>query len=304
MSSHSQVAHAFAHQTGKNRKGYNLFYVGPRAYSHGTHFLLARIAEHKGRTVVFVNEEKRSVSTGAHRSEILSACSHMPVYMVECPETGATVADYDRHFMQAREAVGRAKRARLHGDHHLATAHRECTTAETLRATFDLDRAPVSLETLDAAIADQMTRVLEQQRREREARIERARVQFEEEAAARNAWLAGETGARWHGRAPDGSALLRVRDDILETSLGADVPLSHAIKAFRFVKLCRERGEAWHRNGRTVRVGHFTVDRIEPCGDFVAGCHRIAWAECERLARELGVFDAAPSADALVSSHA
>jgi hypothetical protein len=48
----------------------------------------------------------------------------------------------------------------------------------------------------------------------------------------------------------------------LETSQGADVPLTHAIRAFRFLKLCRERGRGWETNGRTIRVGHFNISRV------------------------------------------
>ena len=128
-----------------------------------------------------------------------------------------------------------------------------------------------------------------------------AAARIEREAARRAAFYAGER-LGYGLRDANGGALLRVMGDTLQTSLGAEVPLAHAVKAFRFVKLCRERGEAWHRNGRTIRVGHFQVDRIAPDGDFWAGCHRINWAEVERLASDLGLSDAAPSADAVEPS--
>lgn len=133
----------------------------------------------------------------------------------------------------------------------------------------------------------------------REAREEAKRL--EKEAERRAAFYRGERVGYIAG--PGNSALLRANGETLETSLGAQVPLVHAIKAFRFVKLCRERGQDWHRNGHTIRVGHFTVDSIKANGDFRAGCHFIRWAECERIARELGVFDAAPSADAVEPSR-
>jgi hypothetical protein len=291
MSSHAQVAHAFAHQTGRNRNGANMFYQGPRIYSWGTHFLLARIAEHDGRTVVFVNNEKRSVSTGQHRSEVLSACSHLDVFMVESPEAGVTVADYDRELMSARESVGKAQRARKYGDIHLDRAVQHCRIATRMVETFGLDRAPVTLETLGVAVAEQLERVARAEAAAREARMEAARATFERETKLREAWLSGEPTAYYHGRAPDGSALLRVKGETLETSLGADVPLSHAVRVFRFVKACRDKGEAWVRDGHSLRVGAFTVDRIEACGDFVAGCHRIAWSEVERIARQLGLIE-------------
>lgn len=81
----------------------------------------------------------------------------------------------------------------------------------------------------------------------------------------------------------------------LETSHGASVPLAHAIRVFRFLKLMRERGEQWRKNGRTIRVGHYSVDVVRPDGGFTAGCHRFAWPEIEALAVSLGVFDISPA---------
>lgn len=135
---------------------------------------------------------------------------------------------------------------------------------------------------------------------ERERKEERER--FEREAKERAEWLAGD--GRRYGRYSDerGGALLRVkgveRDEsgaiiggTLETSHGADVPLMHAINAFRFLKLCRDKATGFTANGRSIRVGHFTIDRVEPSGDFKAGCHVIHWPEVERIALALDVLN-------------
>lgn len=163
---------------------------------------------------------------------------------------------------------------------------------------------------------------VEREKRERaEAeQRERERERFAKAAEFRRAWLAGERERGYSadgGRLSDetGGALIRAtgveRDasgaivgGLLETSHGADVPLAHAVKAFRFVKLVRERGETWRRNGRTIRVGHYQIDAID-AGGFTAGCHRINWGEIERLARELGVLDAPADDSAVIqSAHA
>lgn len=139
------------------------------------------------------------------------------------------------------------------------------------------------------------------------ARLERERhaARMAEQAERRAAWLANDPDApRYAYDLQDerGGALLRatgvglhgctVVTGELETSQGATVPLAHAVRAFGFIRALRERGEGWSRGeGRSIRVGHFTIDRIEPTGDFVAGCHHINWGEVERLAREIGVWD-------------
>lgn len=150
---------------------------------------------------------------------------------------------------------------------------------------------------------------------EMQARHDR-REKLAKQAAAIAAWQAGESNVRPYGATDlEGGALLRavgvVRDEsgaitggTLETSQGASVPLPHAIKAFRFVKLCRDAGRAWQRNGHSIRVGHYTLDSITPAGNFRAGCHLINWGQIERLARELGVLELPADDSALINTHA
>ncbi len=134
-------------------------------------------------------------------------------------------------------------------------------------------------------------------------RAERVRLATMKEEERRAEWFAGNPASRWSGRDELGGAYLRVVGDELQTSQGASVPLAHAIRAFRFIKLCRNRAAEWSRNGRVIRVGHFTVDHIKADGSFKAGCHEINWPEIERIARAIGVYDAAPDSEALEPSN-
>lgn len=121
----------------------------------------------------------------------------------------------------------------------------------------------------------------------------------EQQREAVEAWKRGENSLRL--TAPDGSAYVRrsLDGERLETSHGADVPWDHAVKAFRFIRLCVEKGEGFRTNGRVIRVGHFRVDEITPQGDMRAGCHRFAWADMAALAEAEGVFNLTPSAEAV-----
>lgn len=101
---------------------------------------------------------------------------------------------------------------------------------------------------------------------------------FNKQRAKIEAWYAGGPDFRFD--AENGGAALRIVGDELQTSHGARVPLDHAIKAFRFLKLMRSKNlpdgsVAWQHNGRSLRVGHFTVDRVYGDGSFDAGCHRV-----------------------------
>lgn len=142
-------------------------------------------------------------------------------------------------------------------------------------------------------IAESERLAAEYAERERLASLKR-----EEQIAA---WHAG-ADVRISFDAESGGAAIRIKGDELQTSHGASVPLDHAIKAFRFVKLVRQRGTAWERNGKTIRVGHFQIDRISAEGDFIAGCHKFTWPEIERAAALAGVADAPADDSAVIPS--
>lgn len=126
-------------------------------------------------------------------------------------------------------------------------------------------------------------------RREEQREVARLRTMQAEDRL--KAWLEGASVPGYllpHDA--DRGASLRVKGDQLETSWGASVPLSHAIRVLRAVEACRAKGEGWKRNGHTLHVGHFQVDCIQPNGDFAAGCHSIRWQEVERVAGALGLL--------------
>lgn len=163
------------------------------------------------------------------------------------------------------------------------------------------------------ALVEREKTAREQAEREAKRAADRAAM-AEREKAARAAWFAGDSSVSWHGSDENGRAYIRAVDvssdgkgglsGTLQTSHGAEVPLPHAVRAFRFIKLCHDTGRAWHANGKTLPVGHFKIDSIDSAGNFRAGCHNIAWAEVQRLALALGVFDAPSDESALTESHA
>jgi hypothetical protein len=128
------------------------------------------------------------------------------------------------------------------------------------------------------------------------------RMREEEEWAAKSseiiaAWRNGDPQARL--RDPwNLPVMLRIRtfgadEDVqhavaqVETSRGAKVPVSHAIRGLRFVRAVVARGEAFQTNGHTFHLGHYKIDRIDIDGTLHAGCHVISLAEIERITPEL-----------------
>ena len=219
-----------------------------------------------------------------------------------------------------RRAIGLVRSARdiLATTPPLPITTRESATAQAARSLallsncgafptssrFKMRAESARLDALLPAMREEVAAYRQAEReREEAAYQERMRLQRLEHSEKVEAWKSG-ADVRVSFDAETGGAAMRIRGDMLETSHGASVPLAHAVKAFRFVKLVRQRGVEWQRNGKTIRVGHFQIDRIAATGDFVAGCHKFTWPEVERVAALAGVAEAEADDSAVVSSAA
>jgi hypothetical protein len=96
-------------------------------------------------------------------------------------------------------------------------------------------------------------------------------------------WRAG----LYSGCLYDVPTMLRIDGDEVVTSRGARFPVSHAKRALAFVRKVRESGQAYVRNGHTIYIGPYAIDRIELNGTVKAGCHVVSWEEIERIASAL-----------------
>lgn len=316
-----QVAHLWANQSQEEARSHNgnYWFQGPTLYSYRTP--IAHLVAGTGGSVALVTNESFSVTTnGKHIGPIWGATRHLsgsfrvPSIGVAGGrlggrneiDHGANVA----HLMGAYRAYAAKLMRRRDGHSAYERDHLERLARDVLAycASFALARPrglDVSADWLAAAAAYAARQTPESiAKREREA-AKRAQRKAQQEAEANAKALARFRAGGYVGRlsTPEGGAYLRARGDLLETSLGATVPLADAIKVFRFAKLCRERGEGWSRNGARLPVGGFQVDRIAANGDFHAGCHLVQWAEVEALAEALGLANEAPSDAAVVNRH-
>jgi hypothetical protein len=196
-----------------------------------------------------------------------------------------------RAWINGRPALDDLTTSRLDGLRQAGLTLAACGRTSALKAAGATLAANAAIG-YDCIIAENTKRRELEREREKLAAAERIAL-----------WYAGERVGSVYFDAATGGAALRIVGDTLQTSHGAEVPLAHAIKVFRFVKLCRDKGETWMRNGKTIRVGHFQVDSVAADGSFVAGCHAFTWPEIERVAKAANLFDVTPSAEAVEPSR-
>ena len=103
-------------------------------------------------------------------------------------------------------------------------------------------------------------------------------------------------GGQYSGCLYDVPVMLRIDGDEVVTSRGARFPASHAKRALAFVRRVRESGQAYVRNGHTIHLGPYALDRIEPDGTVRAGCHVVSWEEIERISPFLDSVPASATA--------
>jgi hypothetical protein len=196
----------------------------------------------------------------------------------ELPDHADNVESYVRRIS---ELLGKAKRARVNRDWHQREA---LALREQLRgyvAFFDLIAALPESNELEAWIREHEAE--ERQRREEAARIAE-RVRRRDQAEQIQRFLAGDPYASYVAGV---SPMLRVVGDEVETSLGARFPRAHAIRGLAFVRKVRASGLEYVRNGHTIHLGNYVIDRIDSDGSVHAGCHVVRWEEIERIAPQL-----------------
>ncbi len=301
-----EIPHLWAHKVqGSARNArHNLYFDGDVIYSYGSHFPIARhITNDKGKNAVLFTIRDYSVTTSKHKSMVRSAIpDSLPVFDV--PEmgirwgTGEPNHSDNLKYFQSKldEAIEKSARARKCGDWHLKTAQEYRDTMRNYARFFGIKNVRPKFPSGNKLAKLQKTI------RERIARAKVADAQAEERARIRNAereriaalelaekielWRAHDPNVTsWQiSRAP---AMLRITGNEVETSKGARFPVSHAKRGLRFVRSVMESGKEYVRNGHTIHLGHYAIDRITTDGTVYAGCHVVTFAEIQRIAPQL-----------------
>lgn len=289
---HKMIAHVWAKQSKPRAQGFSVFFEGDTIYSYGRHFPIARhIVNAKGDKAVLFTSRSYSVSTSKHVSFTRGALrGDCPVFTVSDPSATPDPAAM-RAECAARlvDALTKAARARTNVEWYIGAAEQIILEANQFAAFFGRKWRLEMPADRAAALADARKRaVLADARKAAETRKqhEAARVRF---AGELEKWRRGEPANVWGS--PD--TALRIVGDQVQTSRGAEFPVEHAKRAFRLIAACQAKGAGWSRNGHTIHLGHFQIDKIKPSGDVKAGCHLVKWSEIVRVAALLDLISAA-----------
>ena len=186
--------------------------------------------------------------------------------------------------------IGRAMRAYAWhcAAEHIESARGHIETAEIRRAQRPLDalneyKAALgrvrNIRASSIAFADFHADALADIERQCKAAIKEINAEIKaREAAIIEEWISGRSNVR-----PQSGTYARIKGNIVETSRGAFVPLSHACRLAKIARrVISEGGREW-APGTGPIVGHFRVARIGADGSATIGCHEFDAAEGMRL---------------------
>ena len=312
----SEIPHLWFHQTQSDARSQgNVFFNGDTIYSYGEHFPIARhVTNKRGCKAVLFTTAHYSVTTSSHCAAVRQAIP-TGTLVFRVPNLADDVwngqrIDHDANLnyfvTETAQHITTASRARstraITSNLELARNLVESARAYGKFFGVKVPKLPVVPETDSEKLAAIGRREREESARKakenklRKQRLDAERKEWEDSLPALcEQWRSGANihisrpQYSWYDscNVPSIPAMLRVTGDEVETSLGARVPVSHAKRGLAFVRKVVASGQEYVRNGHTLHLGHYAIDRIETDGTLHAGCHVITLAEIERLASAL-----------------
>lgn len=271
----------------------NVSYSGPALYSYGD--VIARFVHGPNGWGCLIGPGG-SLTTSKHTNAARYAVRGRTFDVLDTDSPEKARECWEPRILRATVAHAEATRKPSKAK-HLRELRAAIEDANALCSFFGLpmfDAAP-SDEEADAWTASRAAAELDRRAEERRRQEERAAADRLEARERLALWLTGADVGR-HGfrdlRDEVGDCL-RVSDvGDVETTQGARVPLVHVTdRAPMLLRMIRA-GRAWQKNGRTIHLGIYSVDRIEEDGTLHAGCHTFKRAELERFASVIGAVAA------------
>ena len=181
---------------------------------------------------------------------------------------------FEPNLKQASEFLLKASRSKKYKDFYSSKALSIFDNLERYALLFNLayELPNVDALTESALKADKEAKALE--------KIYKAkRIQQQAEALAN--WRLG-LDVRNHFEI----TALRIKDDVIETSRGAKIPLEHAVKFWSLINSWHQKGITYTKNNHSIHLGNYAVNRFE--NDILTvGCHQIPYSEIQNIANQL-----------------
>lgn len=291
LKNNSEVAHIWAQQKQKEGRAGHLFFEDKSIYSYGRHFEIARFVEDD--TVLFTTR-RYSNTTAKHKNQVRRAISHKDVFYVPCFDNHNENISY--YLRRAKESKAKALKAISYGRWYCEDVKKYLHDGLQYIGHFKVDKALkkeviklAGLSEKDRFFSNEEKETLERRKLSNEKRLKTrednlkiARAQAQEKYLKEiEDWKNGVIECAPYSYSFDNPVVLRVKDDRIETSKGAQITVKTALRLWAAI------------NAKWSSLGGFKLDNYEAQeikdGVLTVGCHHIPLTEIERIAGLLGV---------------
>jgi hypothetical protein len=293
FSSHNEVAHIWASQSQSEGRAGNIFFDNAVIYSYGLHFPVARFAPEAGQIVLFT-ERGYSSSTGKHKSLIRAAIpsNYEMIYCDDPTRSNMHNLDVWARKVERLRADFAAKKLRVSRGNLAVEIFKTCESAISYCIAMRIGTPPWVNETNDEMTArDYVYELAKAREVKREAaRIERERLAAIDAKDRIALWQAGENvpqnGFNYC------STFLRIKNDQIQTSKGANIPVADALKLWPLLLRVKTSGKTLEAGLHQINLGAYRFNSFDGA-TLIVGCHSIAWDQLELMADELNLLEKA-----------
>lgn len=280
FSSTDEMLHIYASQTQERGKSGNVFFEGKICYSYGYHFPMSKIIDKK---TILITNRTCSITTSKHLSALRYAVNHYNIIYVSKvdaitkSEHLANLAGLfnDFNITLKKYVKGRNKDAYLISLKHQIINIKHYAT----KLNLNLDNSQTKL-IKEFNTPEFYAKVLAQIKYERQAKKEEQLKLKQEKESEINKWLNNESN---HFPFGIDEIKLRIKDDIIETSKGAKVPLKESKIFYAILKeYLQTKREELKEKLLNKHLGAFIINKITD-NQIIIGCHKIQFSELKRV---------------------
>ena len=287
FSSHNEAAHIWASQSQNEGRAGNIEFEGQTIYSYGRHFPVARFAPEFGDIVLFTSRGYSS-STGKHKGIIRAAIpdSYQVIYCddpsrppshnlgIWANRAERLRADFDKN---TRKITRGNLASELFENNATAFSYCEATlTPPPQWINMSDSEGNARGYVIEAARLRDAKRAIKQ--------AENNRIAALESADRLALWLTGENVNTNGFQFSD--TLLRIKGEQIETTRGAKIPVSDALKIYPLLARTKRNGGKIEAGLHNINLGAYRFNSFDG-ENLIVGCHVIAWDQIEKMAQEL-----------------
>ena len=291
FSSHNEVAHIWASQSQAEGRAGNIFFENGVIYSYGRHFPVARFVPECGGIVLFTSLGYSS-STCIHKNIIRAAIpdSYLVIYcddVIRPPSHNLDI--WEKSVLRMRADFAQSTRKISAGNIAVAIyelASKALAYCEALKIA-----APEWIKDNDAekaarAYVSEAAKLRDDKRAIKQA--ESNRIAALQAVERLELWKIGENVNTNGFQFSD--TLLRIKGDQIETTRGAKIPVSDALKIYPLLDRAKRTGKTIEAGLHSINLGAYRFDSFDG-NTLIVGCHSIAWSQIEKMAQELHLIE-------------